>query len=309
MGLFYDTFHEQIARLWDKAHATKKPIHEGLSWTCGIISSRGGDFLDLQTHGIALAASIILQSDVVPKIYIGWDTGHDHESFAHDSELRLTNYPLFMFDRFGECYRAEALDSKLQFASFDLRTRYVELRKSCRSINSWPRTLAQGYRAKYLGMQYVMTNHAVISDIDTICVAPCVGYLDEQIAIDPKTFCITNWYNSTRLSVGLCVYNVTKYRMIFEPLLARDYWTTWRQDSSFVQFVRNNHPEYVDILDLRLMDKNKISTERYHQSRTRRNYWTPNTMFYHAWKGDQKTGKQEFMDYYQTILDDLERLT
>ena len=66
-----------------------------------------------------------------------------------------------------------------------------------------------------------MTPHAVISDMDAICVAPCVKYLEEQIAVDPETFCITNWYNDIRLSVGLCVYNLAKYRNVFEPLITK----------------------------------------------------------------------------------------
>lgn len=305
MGLFYDSFNSQISRLWDFANKTAKPIHPSLSWTSGIINCKG-DFLDLQSHGIALASSVIIQSDVVPQIFFGWDSVYDYEVLAHSEKLRRKTYPLYMMRRF-EGFNEEMVAAKKLFDCYELKTRYVNLNKASLSVNTWPTTLAIGYRAKYLGMPYVMTEHAIVSDIDTVCVAPCVEYLDDQIKVDRSTFVITNWYNHIFLSVGLCVYNVHKYRNVFLPLFYRDYWRSWRQDSSFVQFVRNNHPEFADTLDLRLMDKNKISTERFYRSKARKNYWTPDTMIYHAWKGESKRNEKGFLDYYQQILDDLER--
>ena len=305
MGIFHDQFHKQVRQIWDLAHQIEKPIHPDLTWTCGLIHGKG-DFHDLQTHGMALAASIIIHSKVVPRIFIAWDTPVEFDTLVESGRARRKYYPAHLMRGFDAFNESMVKDAKPPFACYKLQSPYVTLQRSSRSINTWPWGLGRGYRAKHLGMQYVMTRHAIVSDIDTICVAPCIEYLDEQIAIDPDTFCITNWYNSRFLSVGLCVYNVEKYRGTYLPLLNRDYWTSWRVDSSFVQFVRNNHPEYADTLDLRIMDKNKISAERFSRSKARKNDWTPGTMFYHAWKGEAVKDPEGFTSYYQQILNDLE---
>ncbi len=303
MGVFFDTFSDQIADLWAAAHALDKPLHPRITWTSGIINGKG-DFKDLQAHGIALAASIIIYSPVVPRIVFGWDTASDFNQLAKDQHRLESTYPLWMLSRFAGFSQDMVAPERL-FESHAINSRYVSLFKSPLSINPWPYSLGLGYRAKYLGMQCAMTSHAVISDIDTICVAPCVDYLNEQITKDPQTFCITNWYDDNELSVGLCVYNVLKYRLTFLPLLLKHFWTSHRRDSSFVQHVRKLEPDYRDVLDLRLMNRNKISTERFYRDRVRKNYWTDETMHYHAWKGEMRRNRDGFLAYYQSVLDGL----
>ena len=291
MGWFHTTFHNQIAEIWNFARSLDKPVHPTITWTSGIINAKG-DLDDLQTHALALASSIIIQHDVVPKIIFGWDCPVTSSELSKSENLRRQLFPHLLM-RSLDCEPTYYIDH-----------RHLLLLRSPYSI-AWPYSLGMGYRAKYLGAQASLTTHTIVSDIDTICVKPCIPYLESEIDIDPNTFCITNWYDDVNLSVGLCVYNTAKFRNIFWPLLTRCHWSSHRRDGTFIQHVRRTFPEYKDILDIRLMNRNKISTERFWKSRVRKNYWTEKTMHYHAWKGEARKDKDGFHDYYQSVLDSL----
>lgn len=304
MGLIHDRFGDRVQELWSQARQLKREKHHGLTWTCGVMKCRD-DFLDLQTQGLALAASILIHHEVVPEIIFSWDVQVPYDATARDKDLRLKYYPLYLLRAFPQ-FDENMLERTQLRSCYAMEDGCLKLYRSPLSVNPWSWGRGQGYRSKYLGMQFATTSHAIISDIDTICTRPCIDYLTDQIAIDPSTFCLTNWHNEKNLSVGLCVYNVAKYRLLFLPLLQRMHWQTKRADSTFIPSVLQKFPEFADQLDIRLFCRNKINVEKFHKNSTRQNYWTDESAVYHAWKGEFVRDEEGFFKYYESILDDLE---
>lgn len=303
MGIFFDTFSKRIRNLWVQANELDKPIHDSLSWTFGIIRGRG-DFQDLQAHGIALASSIIIQHDTVPKIICGWDCRFPYNQ-AILPEYKA-NFPKFMIDRFPPLQFGR---SKQMFDNhvYTRSRKYMDLHRSTFSISPYPYANGLGYRAKYLGIDYVTTSHAVISDIDTICTRPCVDYFDDEIAKDPNTFVLSSYEDRRFLSVGLCIYNMQKYRNIFKPYLQKMAWSLPHWDSAFVKCVANKYPEIAPHLNVRIFETGRINTERFDQSKVRANFWDDEkTAHWHAWKGDMRANPKAFLDAYDGILSNLE---
>jgi len=304
MGIFFDTFKEQVKEIWDIAHKLDKPIHKDISWTMGLIKGRG-DFLDLQLHGIALASSIIIKEKIVPKIICGWDTNRDIETTKWDDAGRLEIYPIHFFSMFSDDPAKYAEKANI-YKCGHFSTKYISLYHSNLSLSSFAYSLGLGYRAKYIGLNYVTTPYAIMSDIDTICIRECVDYLMSEVQKDPETFCLTNWYDENILSVGLLVLNMNKYRNIYMPHFRRMYWELGRQDSLFVQSVRNKFPELKDQLDIRLFNKNMINAERFKKSKRRKNNYTDSlTAHYHAWKGEIAADQKGFLKFYGGILSSL----
>lgn len=305
MGIFYKTFENKVRKVWKIAHSLNKPVDESLPWTMGLIKGRS-DFSDLQVHTAALISSIIINEPVVPKIICAWDLPIDPNTTKWDYKKRCDIYPVYLLSLFDK-FSMDFLLKKNIFSCYEMNTKYVDMYRSGFSVNSIPIGLALGYRSKYLGLNYVIhQSHAIMSDVDTICTRPCVGYLKEQIAKNPNTFCLTNWYNETDVSVGLVVFNMNKYRNVFFPLLNRMFWEIKRQDAKFIPRMLDKHPEYKDILDLRVFDGTMINAEKYYRKIPRNNVWKDDkTAHYHAWKGELKSNPEEFKEHYNKILDDL----
>lgn len=308
MGIFAQEFGTRVVNLWHLAHSLNKPIANDITWAVGICNGRT-DFADLQAHGIALASSIIINEPVVPRIMIGWDTHINYNDLYQRGaeKLRKDFYPHFMLSLFPapEIKKAKYTYEPLFYTR---ETKYALIAKNSQCIGGHPYGLGLGYRAKYLGMEYVTTQHAVLSDIDTICLRPCIEQIRSEIKKNPKTFCLTSWYDEKYLSVGLCVYNMAKYRMLYKPLMNRMNWNLQHADSEFVQAVRRQYPRSARHLDLRLIEKDLLNTEKFYQCMKRENFWNDDkTAHYHAWKGELRKNKAGFIKFYGDILSDLER--
>jgi len=304
MGAFYKTFNEKIREVWKLATQLDKPVRENLTWTVGIINGRC-DFEDLQAHGAALMASIIIKEKVVPKIICVWDTPTDTNTSKWDLEERQRIYPLYLlrlFDEFDESF----LEKPKIFSCNRLSNQYVSLHRAGWSVNPIPSGLTLGYRAKYLGLNYVRTTHAIMSDIDTICTDECCDYVQENIDRNPETFCLTNYYDNENVSVGLVAFNMRKYREVYLPLWHEMYWKLPKADAKFIQAIRKEYLECQDELDIQLMDKNVVNTEKYYHNIPRKNHWVDDkSKHYHAWKGEMEQNTEEFNSFYNDILDNL----
>lgn len=317
MSIFYDTFSEKIKSIWKMANQLDKPIRNDISWTFGIVRGRA-NFVDLQAHGIALASSIIITEDSIPPIICSWDTQYAFETMHRDKAgLQDRCYPKFLLDCFGgptppattqpnPPYVCQRLPHLYEYN--ERKTKYASLYRYPYCVGAHPYGLGLGYRAKYHGLDYVLTEHAIMSDIDTICTDKCIDYLMEEVRKDPNTFCLTNWQNESWISVGLVVFNMLKYRMIFKPYFNRMYWDARRADSTFVKSVLLNFPHLKDQIDIREFDKHKINTEKFSLCRNRGNFWdAERTTHYHAWKGEMDSNRDEFLKYYGEVLDKLEK--
>ena len=187
MGIFYNTFNEKIKEVWKIANRLNKPICNNLSWTMGIINGRC-DFEDLQVHGAALMSSIIINENVVPKIICAWDTPYDSNTTKWNLNERNRIYPIYLLSLFDQ-FNKDFLEKSNIFKCNKFNNQYISLNRSGWSVNPIPIGLTLGYRAKYLGLNYVKTTHAIMSDIDTICTDSCIDYIQKEINIDPNTFC------------------------------------------------------------------------------------------------------------------------
>lgn len=308
MSIFFDTFKDRVKELFIVASKLDKPIDSSITWTAGLIKGRA-DFLDLQVHAAALAASIIITEKVVPPIIFAWDCLYDASRFIFkkekDPKPKEEYYPYYLLNLFNSRESSSLMYSHLS-ECYERGNKYVTIYRSPLSNNPWPYSLGLGYRAKYLGLEYVVTPNAIMSDIDTICIQPCLEYLKEQISLDPNTFCLTNWYNEKWVSVGLCIFNMFKYRMIYKPYLNRMAWDTYRADSTFIQSIREKFPHIIHELDIRLFDKNMINAEKFSICTKRGNIADGTTAHYHAWKGEMAADMDGFLEYYSHILDELE---
>jgi len=303
MGIFFDTFHNKIKEVWNIAVQLDKPVSDNLSWTLGLIKGYS-DFQDLQAHGAALMASIIINEKVVPRIICAWDTPFASTTTQRDLKQRRRVYPVYLLELFNGFSKRFLKRSTVRCNFFE--NRYVSLHRSGWSVNPSASKLGIGYRAKYLGMNYVQTPHAILSDIDTICANECIDYIQGEIDKDPNTFCLTNHYDDTNVSVGLVVFNMKKYREIYLPRCHQVFWKLPRGDSKHIQFIKSEFPEHQQDLDLRLMDKNVVNTEKYYYYKPRKNNWVDEkSVHYHAWKGEMRQNPKEFIKFYNGILDNL----
>jgi hypothetical protein len=315
MSIFYETFSERIKNLWHQANRLNKPIRNDISWTFGVVRGRA-DFADLQAHGIALASSIIITEDTIPPIICAWDTPDVFETLYKDKKLRDKTYPRFLLECFGDPVPPATVQPDPPYVKvreahlheyLERKTKYASLHRYPYCVGAHPLGLGFGYRTKYHGLDYVLTDHAIMSDIDTICIDKCVDYLMDEVKKGPNTFCLTNWQDASWISVGLVVFNMLKYRMIYKPYFNRMYWDTRRADSTFVKSVLLNFPHLKDQLDIREFDKHKINTEKFSLCQNRGNFWEKDkTVHYHAWKGEMDSNKDEFLKYYGEVLTKLE---
>lgn len=305
MGLIYDNFKDKVLELWNKANKLDKPIHSDITWTYGLIKGKA-DFLDLQVQGLALASSIIITEPVVPKIICSWDSPRDPTSTRTDNAARINDYPQYLLRAMPE-WKESCFNRDDYFGSFKFTSKYFDLHRTPLSVSAWPNSLAMGYRSKYLGMNYVTTPYGILSDIDTISLNQCVHYLETKINSSPDTFVWTNYQTETSLSVGLCLYNMSKYRNIFLPRLYNIYWSTHRQDSRFVLEVLAAYPELKDILTIGLFDGKILNSEKIYRSIPRGNIFVEGkTAHYHSWKKEYSgENATYFIPFYNKILDNL----
>lgn len=305
MSIYYDTFKDRIKNLWNKAITLDKPLHKDITWTVGLINGRA-DFDDLQAHGIALAASIIIKERIVPRIICVWDTYFNTNYFLEHPEKKKEFYPNYLLSCFPD---PGILHNQYRNIPevFPRTNKYMSLYRHPFSVSPYPYSLGMGYRAKYHGMEYVTTTYGIMSDIDTICTRPCIEYLESIININPDTFCLTNKIGEKWASVGLCVFNMLKYNMIYKPHWNIMSWETYRADSTFIPFLLKKFPELVDVLDVRVFDGETINAEKFYKCNPRGNFWNDEkTAHYHAWKGEINVNPKEFIKFYSNILTDLE---
>jgi len=313
MGIISENFNEKIKEIWKIANQLDKPINNNLSWTFGIIKGRT-DFEDLQAQGAALMSSIIINEKTVPKIICGWDVPTDTRSIRRDPERKFQLFPKYLLNLFEDFNLdflkvPEPIKLKIDHVSNSynyLSNKYVSLHRSGLSVNPTVSMLGLGYRAKYHGLNYVRTPYAIMSDIDTVCTNECTDYIQEEINKNTETFCLTNYYDDSNVSVGLVVFNMKKYREIYLPLWYENFWRLPHADSKFIQTIRKKFPEHAEELDLRLMDRNIINTEKYYKDIHRKNVWVDNkSAHYHAWKGEIRSNPEKFLNFYDKILTDL----
>lgn len=305
MSIYYNTFKDRIKSLWNKAITLDKPIHKDITWTCGIVKGRA-DFKDLQVHGLALAASIIIKEPVVPRIVITWDTYENTNNFIINPNKKAEHYPNYLLSSFPDPGILHDQYKNIPEV-FPRSNKYVTLYRHPFSVSAYPYSLGMGYRAKYHGMDYVTTPYGIMSDIDTICARPCLEYLESVIALKPDTFCLTNKIFEKWISVGLCVFNMQKYNMIYKPHWCKMGWETYRADSTFIPFLLKKYPELVDVLDVRLFDGKTINAEKFSTCAPRGNFWEDDkTAHYHAWKGEIDADPKGFVEFYNTIVEGLE---
>lgn len=301
MGVIYDNYREQISELWNMANKLDKPLRTDVTWTYGIIHSRG-DWLELQAHAAALSASIIICEDVVPQIVIAWDCPVSQNTMKYRPKLRASSYPAFLMSQFDE-HDDSFLENSNIYKCTKYETRYVSLNQSAFSVNLFPVALSQGYRAKYLGMNYVTTPYGIITDVDTICIKPFLDYAMGEVG---DAFCTTNYCDQIQLGAGFCIYEMERYRKYFLPYLMRDWWQLIRQDSRHLQELRLWHEDLRDVLTINTkLDGSIVCAEKFYMNKRRGNLWSEDTAFYHAWKGEPRANKERFLEYYGHILNSL----
>ncbi len=303
MGIIYDNFKDKVLHLFKQACTLDKPTHPDITWTCGLIRGRA-DFLDMQVQGLALAASIIITEPVVPKIIYSWDSLLDATTTRKDNKTRIHYFPLYILRAFPD-WNEDYLGRTDDYRSYKLTSRHFDIHRSALSVNAQQFSLATGYRSKYLGINYVTTKYGILSDIDTISLNPCVPYLETKIQESPDTFVWTNHITERNMSVGLCIYNMKKYRNIFLPKLYNIYWHTDRQDSQFVPTVLREFPRLKTDLDIKLFDGEIINSEKFYKVIKRNNRFVDGkTAHYHSWKREHFSS--EFVPFYDNILNTLQ---
>ena len=312
MGFIHDTFGESVTELWNVAKEIKdKPIHPDITWTYGFLKGKGHDYLDLQTHALALASSVIITEPVVPKIICCWDTPVCRISSRRSGQQdRDEYYPKYMLSQMG--VPEEEFHTTQTEKLFRRDTKYFSLVRSSRSVNTYSFRLGIGYRAKYLGLEYVKTPYGIMTDTDTICLRPCVEFLMDEVNKNPDSFCWSAFWEpeNVQLNVGLNVYNMSLYHSIYQPYFNEMYWDLPKQDGYFFGTVLKRYPELVDKLPVELLDYEKVSTGKYkgYNMAGGKTTWNDDkTMHYHGWKGEYRTrrNKQGFIDTFNNILDTL----
>ncbi len=267
MGGFHKAFYDRAKDLFEKANKLDKPIRDDVTWTIGLLNGRN-DYLDSQTHVLALVASIIINEPVVPRIICAWDTwlGMDPPKIESTKYLKVTRSP----------YRTV-----------------------------WDEKFSAGYRAKYLGLNLVETPYGIMSDLDTICLKPCVDrYLDEAKK-RPEIFCWSNYKDRKYINSGFCLFNMEKYFSIYLPAIMRNYWTLPKKDSEFVKYLQRIG--FRDELTIGTIKEDSFIASKFWFCDKRNDKFDENTSIYHAWKGDIKRGEDKFYEFYYKILGSLER--
>ncbi len=268
MSKFYDTFHTRVEGLFEKANSLDKPMREDVTWAIGMINGRN-DYLDSQCYVKALAASIIINEPVVPKIVCAWDV-------------------------FGKAAPPAIEDAK-----------YFKLHKSPFSVNPYPGVLGMGYRAKYLGLNLVKTPYGVMSDLDTICLKPCLDKYMTKTKQHPNVFCWTNYKDRRAINSGFVVFNMKKYFADYLPAIMRNYWNLPHRDSEFIKYLQNDD-ELREKLTIGVIKDKKFITTKFWWSARRDDKYDESSSIYHAWKGDIKKGEEKFYEFYDGILKGLE---
>ncbi|MCP3683485.1 MAG: hypothetical protein GY861_12430 [bacterium] len=269
MGVFYDTYYNRVVDLFEKANKLDKPIRDDVTWAVGMINGRN-DYLDSQCHVLALVASIIINEPVVPRIICAW----------------------------------EVVGKEAPFVIED--TKYFKLCKSPFSVKPYPGRLGLGYRAKYLGLNLVKTPYGIMSDIDTVCVKPCIDKYMDKTKQHPNVFCWTNYKDRRCINSGFVVFNMQKYFSCYLPAIMQNYWNLPHRDSEFIKFLQNDN-ELRDKLTIGVIKDKKFICTKFWWSARRDDEFDENTSIYHAWKGDIKKGEDKFYEFYDGILKELER--
>ena len=269
MSKFYDTFYNRVVKLFEKANELDKPVRDDVTWTIGLINGRN-DYLDSQCHVLALTASIIINEPVIPRIVCVWDTVNGGKG-----PTRLTE------------------------------SKYLTLYKSPFSVSPYQDRFSLGYRAKYLGLNIVKTPYGIMSDLDTICLKPCIDTFMDKI--NKNGFCWTNYKGKIAINTGFCVFNMEKYFTYYLPAIMRNYWNLPKKDSEFIKFLQKNGLK--EKLTIEVIQDDSFIAEKFWWSTKRRDEFNENTSIYHAWKGDIKRGAGKFYKFYDNILKNLERKT
>jgi len=267
MGRYYDTYYNRVVSLFDKASKLDKPIREDVTWTLGLIDGRN-DFDDSQCYVMALVASIVINEPVIPKIVCAWEG-------------------------------AEPVKIK--------ENKYFKLYKSPVSVRPYPDRFSLGYRAKYLGLNIVDTPYGIMSDLDVVCLKPCIDKYMNEVKKNPDIFCWSNYKDRKAINTGFCVFNMKKYFRDYLPAIMRKYWTLPKRDSEFIKHLQHNGLKEKLTIGL-VRDSDFIGT-KFWWSDKRDDKFNKNTSIYHAWKGDIKRGEDKFYKFYDSILDGLERKT
>ncbi len=268
MSKFYDTYYKRVTKLFEKANELDKPIRDDVTWTVGLINGRN-DYLDSQCYLKALVASIIINEPVVPKIICAWDV-------------------------LGKAGPPTIEDTK-----------YFNLCKSPFSVKPYPGGLGIGYRAKYLGLNLVKTPYGIMSDLDVVCLKPCVDKYMDKTKQHPDVFCWTNYKNRKAINSGFVVFNMEKYFRDYLPAIMQNYWNLPHRDSEFIKHLQNIGLR--DKLTIGVIKDKKFICTKFWWSDRRDDKFDESTSIYHAWKGDIKRGEDKFYDFYDNILDVLER--
>jgi len=263
---FYDTFHSRVNKLFEKANELDKPLRDDVTWAIGLLNGRN-DYADSQCHILALVASIIINEPVVPKIVCAWDTWKEE----NPPKIKDSKYLSVCKSPFGTV---------------------------------WPDKFSAGYRAKYLGLNVVKTPYGIMSDLDTICVKPCVDKYMDKVKENPDIFCWTNYMDKKNINSGFVVFNMDKYFRYYLPAIMRNYWTLPMKDSQFIKHLQKNGLK--EKLTISVVRDKSFIAEKFWWSEKRNDEFDEKTSIYHAWKGDVKRGEDEFYEFYDGILKNLE---
>jgi hypothetical protein len=267
MSKFYDTYYNRVSQLFQKANELDKPVREDVTWAIGMINGRN-DYQDTQCYVLALVASIIINEPVVPRIICAWDTWKSEEQPTIEE------------------------------------SKYFKLYRSPFSVKPYPGVLGIGYRAKYLGLNLVKTPYGIMSDLDTICVKPCIDKYMDKTKQHPDVFCWTNYKDRRAINSGFVVFNMQKYFSYYLPAIMQNYWDLPHRDSEFIKYLQNNGLR--EKLTIGVIKDKKFICTKFWWSPRRQDEFNENTSIYHAWKGDIKTGGDKFYEFYGNILKELE---
>jgi hypothetical protein len=276
-----------------------------VTWAVSLLDGRG-NFGDLQVQGLALASSIIINEPVVPKILIVWDTPNDGTTLSHFPERKCKQYPWYLLRAFNPKIDEEALKKEVFGSHFYFSNKYVDLHRSWLSVNPHQYSLGLGYKAKYLGLNYVTTKYGISGDIDTICRKPTVDRLMKSVYESPDTFCFTGWHNEHYVMVGLCVYNMEKYRNYFLPNLSQNMWKIPKQDSMFIKTLLKMRPDLNSVLDIKTFGDVHLHAEKFYLCKARGNSWDEErTLNWHSFKYEPAKDPVGYFKLYNEILDNL----
>jgi len=303
-----DEFAKPVSDLWNLvSQINSKPTHKDLTWTYGVIKGKGQNWLDLQVYALSLACSIIVTEDVVPRIICCWDSPQPYINQRYRNK-RLDVYPTYLMENLGVTQDEMLEQYPKRINKID--TSYFSLYRATRSVNPWPMGFGIGYRTKYLGMDFVKTPYAVMTDADTVCLEQCTPYLMSEVEKNPSGFMWTCFWepHNKKANVGMNVYNMKKYRNVYQPYFNSTYWDLPSQDALFVGNVLDKNPEITKKLKVYPLDFDKVATGKYRKYTMAGNKTTFNentSLHWHAWKQEYTTNPQGFIDSYRNIFENL----